>query len=129
MSASLRLFRVIVEVSDLARTAHWYESLLGVPGRPVGGERVYFDCGGTILAVHDHGGHPRPVPQDLYFAVPDLEAVYARAQDLKSLSTGTVHGEPAGEIVRRPWGERSFYAVDPFGNGLCFVDSGTLFTG
>jgi hypothetical protein len=35
----------------------------------------------------------------------------------------------AGAIVRRPWGERSFYAVDPFGNKLCFVDRATLFTG
>ena len=26
-------------------------------------------------------------------------------------------------------GERSFYARDPFGNGLCFVDENTLFTG
>jgi len=31
--------------------------------------------------------------------------------------------------VERPWGERSFYAVDPFGNPLCFVDQKTLFTG
>lgn len=29
----------------------------------------------------------------------------------------------------RPWGERSFYCRDPFGNGLCFVDEKTLFTG
>jgi hypothetical protein len=33
-----------------------------------------------------------------------------------------------GEIARRPWGERSFYMRDPFGNPLCFVDEGTLFT-
>ena len=29
----------------------------------------------------------------------------------------------------RPWGERSFYLRDPFGNPLCFVDAATLFTG
>jgi len=29
----------------------------------------------------------------------------------------------------RPWGERSFYAHDPFGNPLCFVDATTIFTG
>ncbi|MGA8663757.1 MAG: VOC family protein [Thermoplasmata archaeon] len=34
-----------------------------------------------------------------------------------------------GEMVVRPWGERSFYATDPSGNPLCFVDSRTLFTG
>jgi hypothetical protein len=40
-----------------------------------------------------------------------------------------VHGEPAGAICKRPWGERSSYAVDPFGNPLCFVDRATVFTG
>ena len=34
-----------------------------------------------------------------------------------------------GAIVVRPWGERSFYAEDPTGNPLCFVDDRTLFTG
>jgi hypothetical protein len=32
-------------------------------------------------------------------------------------------------VVKRPWGERSFYAVDPFGNRLCFVAGDTVFTG
>jgi len=36
---------------------------------------------------------------------------------------------PLGEIARRPWGEKSFYAADPFGNGLCFVSSDSVFTG
>ena len=35
----------------------------------------------------------------------------------------------AGEIVKRPWGELSFYVEDSWGNGLCFVDEKTLFTG
>jgi hypothetical protein len=34
-----------------------------------------------------------------------------------------------GRIARRPWGERSFYLREPFGNPLCFVDSAALFTG
>jgi hypothetical protein len=29
----------------------------------------------------------------------------------------------------RPWGEESFYVTDPFGNRLCFVRTGTTFTG
>jgi hypothetical protein len=36
---------------------------------------------------------------------------------------------PMGRIAVRPWGERSFYLHDPFGNPLCFVDARTLFTG
>ncbi|MGH9821626.1 MAG: hypothetical protein ACRD43_15810, partial [Pyrinomonadaceae bacterium] len=58
-----------------------------------------------------------------------LEAVFGRARDLGCLESIEVHGAPAGEIVARPWGERCFYARDPFGNGLCFVDAKTLFTG
>ena len=48
---------------------------------------------------------------------------------LDCLERSDVHGAPSDEIVVRPWGERSFYARDPFGNGLCFVDETTLFTG
>jgi len=40
-----------------------------------------------------------------------------------------IHGESGGALVTRPWGELSFYANDPFGNGLCFVDASTVFTG
>lgn len=36
---------------------------------------------------------------------------------------------PLGEIARRPWGERSFYATDPFGNPLCFVGRDSVFRG
>jgi hypothetical protein len=32
-------------------------------------------------------------------------------------------------IRRRPWGERSFYGLDPSGNPVCFVDSATVFRG
>jgi hypothetical protein len=40
-----------------------------------------------------------------------------------------VHEESAGDMVTRPWGERSFYVKDPWGNGLCFVDEKTIYTG
>jgi len=86
----------------------------------------------VILALVDHsrGDEPaRPIPDDVYFAVKDVAAAHARAKALGCLSQDDVHGAPAAEIIERPWGERSFYAVDPFGNGLCFVDETTLFTG
>jgi len=54
---------------------------------------------------------------------------HERARELNCLSTEDVHGASAGDVVKRPWGERSFYAYDPWGNGLCFVDENTLFTG
>ncbi len=98
-------------------------------GRKVGGGRVYFDCGPMTLALLKLEGTPTPIPEYVYFAVDELEALHARAKNLDALSKEKVHGESAAEIVVRPWGERSFYAFDPWGNGLCFVDDKTLFTG
>jgi uncharacterized glyoxalase superfamily protein PhnB len=37
--------------------------------------------------------------------------------------------DPLGQIADRPWGERSFYVADPFGNPVCFVSRETVFTG
>jgi hypothetical protein len=71
---------------------------------------------------------PTPGPKSLYFAVQDLEAVHARATALGALAPYKVHGQPAADPIKRPWGERSFYVVDPWGNDLCFVQEGTLYT-
>jgi hypothetical protein len=128
-----RIFRVILQVNDLGSSQRFYETLLAAPGRAVSGGRVYFDCGPTILALLDpssEGHHgARPLPEAVYLATADLEGVHRRAAELNCLSPGNVHDDPAGEIVVRPWGERSFYAIDPSGNPLCFVDASTLFTG
>jgi hypothetical protein len=51
-----------------------------------------------------------------------------RAAKLDALAPYKVHGQPAGAITKRPWGERSFYVVDRWGNGVCFVEDGTLYT-
>lgn len=122
-----RIYRVIVPVSDPERAVAFYSRLLGTSGRAVGGGRHYFDCGPVLLALLDH---PKtPIPEYIYFSVSDLEEIHARARELGCLSAEKVHGENAAEIITRPWGERSFYARDPFGNGLCFVDEKTVFTG
>ena len=129
--STVTIFRVTVEVDDLDRAAAFYGDLLGIEGTRHPGARAYFNCGGVILAVIDvsaGGLQPQPGPKSLYFAVDDLEAVHARAKRLEALAPYTVHGEPAGEIVVRPWQERSFYVVDPWGNELCFVEQGTLYT-
>ena len=74
-------------------------------------------------------GAPHPAAKALYFTVRDLDAVHARATALKCLSSEDVHGTPGGAITVRPWGERSFYAQDPWGNPLCFVEEGTIYPG
>ena len=126
-----RLFRVTIEVGNIEQGASFYAMLLNTPGQRHPGARHYFDCGGVILAVLDptQGGlTPTPGPKSLYFSVADLETVHQRAATLNALAPYSVHGEPAGEVVRRPWGERSFYVVDPWGNDLCFVEDGSLYT-
>ena len=131
MSEGPKLFRVTVEVSELERAAAFYVKLLGIAGKRHPGARHYFDCGGVILAVLDvsRGGiAPTPGPKSLYFAVDDVTAYHARAKELDALAPYQAHGQPAGEVIQRPWGERSFYVVDPWGNDLCFVEDGTLYT-
>lgn len=131
MSDSPKLFRVTLEVADLERATQLYAALFGVDGQRHPGARHYFDCGGVTLAVLDvsQGGMPpTPGPKSLYFAVDDVESVHARADRLGVLAPYQVHGEPASEVLTRPWGERSFYVVDPWGNDLCFCENGTLYT-
>lgn len=131
MMAAPKLFRVTLEVSDLESATQLYRQLFAVDGTRHPGARHYFDCDGVIVAVIDvsQGGLiPTPGPKSLSFAVDDIDAVHQRATRLDVLAPYQVHGEPAGEVVERPWGERSFYVVDPWGNDLCFCENGTLFT-
>ncbi|MGI0128723.1 MAG: VOC family protein [Thermoplasmata archaeon] len=131
-----RVFRVLFEAKDLARSRSFYETLLAAVGREVGGGRVYFDCGPVLVAIVDRTAKtpdpPAPPNETVYFSTSDLDGVHARARRLGCLTPGYLHDDPTnplGEIVVRPWGERSFYATDPAGNPLCFVDSRTVFTG
>lgn len=131
-----RVFRILLPARDLAESRRFYEELLGTTGREVAGGRVYFDCGAVIVGVLDYSASPelersRPA-EAVYLATGSLEEVHRRAVKLRCLSPERLHGDPAspmGEIVVRPWGERSFYVEDPSGNSLCFVDDTTLFTG
>lgn len=129
MAQAPRLLRLILQVPDIQQASAFYATLLDLPARAVSVERHYFDCGPVILAIVDSGPSAQATPDYIYLAVDDIEAVYARAQRLGCLSQEDVHGASAGKIVIRPWGERSFYVKDPFGNGLCFVDEQTVFTG
>jgi predicted enzyme related to lactoylglutathione lyase len=122
----MRLFRVIVPVSDINAAARFYEKLLALPGNRVSSGRHYIDCEGTILALFSPRDDTdpwdaQPNPEPVYFAVDDLEAVHQRAVEM-----GAQIDDP---IEVHPWGERSFYLRDPYGNRLCMVDDRTLFTG
>jgi catechol 2,3-dioxygenase-like lactoylglutathione lyase family enzyme len=127
---SSKLFRVIIQVSDVERAAQFYSVLLDAPGNRISPGRHYFDCEGTILACFDPRADgddfdAQPNPDHVYIAVDELESAFQRAKS----AGATFRDTDAGEIATRPWGERSFYIVDPFGNRICIVDRGTMFTG
>lgn len=122
----VRLYRVILPVSDIEQASRFYASIFGIPGSRVSSGRHYFDCGGTILACFDPkaDGDSFTLPSNpdhVYFAVGNLEEMYDRIKET---------GCPVdGGIETQPWGERCFYAKDPFGNPICFVDQQTMFLG
>jgi predicted enzyme related to lactoylglutathione lyase len=126
-----QFFRLNVEVGNIEEAINFYSKLLGIPGRKQPGARCYFECGPVTLSVLDVSsiGSPHTAAKALYFTVKDLEAAFERAKELGCLSQESVHDAPGGGIVVRPWGERSFYALDPWGNPLCFVEEGTVYTG
>ena len=122
-----QLYRVILPVDDIERATASYRILLQQDGERVSPGRHYFDCDGTILACFDPRADgddwdARPNPEHVYFAVDDLEATFARCGE-----AGPSQQDDA--ISRQPWGERLFYATDPFGNQVCFVDRTTMFVG
>ena len=126
---------MIMPVTNLDAGVRFYAELLATPGFQVSSGRHYFNCGGVILAVYDAGAdgdrrQPGHHAQSVYFAVSDLQAVFARAQQTGGLSTATGDGNlPMGQIAKRPWGEVSFYMHDPSGNPICFVDESSIYRG
>jgi predicted enzyme related to lactoylglutathione lyase len=126
-----QFFRLSVEVGNLDAAITFYSELLDLQGRRQPGARCYFECGPVTLSVLDvsSSGKPHPAAKALYFTVKNLDAAFERAKALDCLSRESVHDAPGGGIVVRPWGERSFYAEDPWSNPLCFVEEGTVYTG
>jgi predicted enzyme related to lactoylglutathione lyase len=126
---TIDLYRVIQPVQDIEAATRFYSLILGSAGERVSSGRHYFHCGTTILACYDPiadgdrlgEGWRHHAHQYIYFAVPDLEAILA-----KVVAAG---GEIEAGIESMPWGERMFYAKDPFGNPISFVAQETVFRG
>ena len=126
---NIRLFRVIVPVTDIDAAATFYGALLDQLGQRVSPGRHYFDGGGVILACYDPSADGDAMADGwrlhenhyLYFSVEDVEAARRRALDLGAADVTAVEA--------MPWGESLFYARDPFGNPISFVQRGTEFTG
>ena len=126
---TVNLYRVIHPVRDIEVASKFFSTVLGSPGERVSPGRHYFACGGTILACYDPvadgddigGGWAHHGNQYLYFAVTDLDATCE--------SVAQAGGEITATIETMPWGERIFYARDPNGTPIAFVDQSTVFTG
>jgi len=126
----MKLYRVILPVGDIDEAADFYTRLFKNPGLRVSPGRHYFNLGGTILACYDpiaDGDEEHPtwkphVNQYIYIAVDHLQETF---DTLKNLQPDSI----TDDIATMPWGERLFYATDPWDNPICFVDSATLFTG
>ena len=127
----MKLFRVIIPVSDIETATAFYGAVLNDPGRRVSGGRHYFGSpeDGSILACYDPVAdgdeiadgwrfHPS---QYIYLSTDDLE----RARDV-CITAGAKSVTP---IESMPWGETLFYALDPFENPIAFVEAGTEFSG
>jgi predicted enzyme related to lactoylglutathione lyase len=123
-------FRVLLQVGDLGEAKAFYSKLFGIEGREVGGNRVYFDTeGGFFIFAVVQTADPVPNAESFYLTVVDLKLFHARAFEMGCLSKVNVHGGSAADIVRRPWGEVSFYCIDPWENKVCFVQEDSRFTG
>ena len=125
----IHLYRIIIPVNDIDIAEKFYSHVLGDPGERVSAGRHYFNCSGIILACYDptrdgdnlaNGWHYH-FNQYIYFSVSDLDNLLKISRDAGA--------EIISEIEEKPWGERLFYARDPFGNPISFVDENTLFFG
>jgi predicted enzyme related to lactoylglutathione lyase len=123
-------------VPDIDAAAKFYAAVFETPGERVSPGRHYFKAGDVVFACYSpnadgDGARPAPLENETYLAVADLEATYKRvlAAGAKPSKETNHHAGNLARIEKRPWGERSFYVSDPFGNPLCFVDERTVFTG
>ena len=119
----LRLYQVVLPVADIDQAEKFYSHLLGTPGRRVSPGQHHFECGGVILICNDLSGEgdssqTSSSSHRLIFVVEDIEAVFERAQSGGCASVDE-------QILSQPWGERSFFSVDPFKNSLGFMDETT----
>lgn len=130
-----KVYRITIPSDNIEVSVLFYATLLEVAGSRISPGRHYFDCEGTIISCYDAIANgdaraPRANEDYIYFAVDDIDAVYARARaagaPLDEADVPTVGA--LGKVLTRPWGERSFYTRDPSGNPLCFAARDTLFT-
>ena len=125
---TINLYRIILPVKDIHLAEKFYSGLLNQPGIRVSQGRHYFNLGGIVLACYDPvadgddlGSWKFHKNQYFYLSVDNLEEIRNQLINLDC--------ENPGPIQHMPWGETLFYAKDPFGNPICYVDETTVFLG
>ncbi|MFI6166161.1 VOC family protein [Nocardia sp. NPDC051052] len=121
------IFRIVIPVDDIEAATKFYSAILKTPGERVWVNRHYFRCGEVILACVE----PGPESGDFHID-DDPRVIYLGVDDLEETMELVRRAEPAhidASIEAQAWGERSFYAQDPFGTRLCFVHGSTIYAG
>ncbi len=123
-----KLYRIILPVRNIDKAENFYSKVFNMKGMRVSPGRHYFNLSGVILACYDpkadgdvQGKWNFHENQYIYVAVADIEKIRNTMKELEC--------HYLGEIKTMPWGETLFYANDPFGNPICFVDEATVFKG
>lgn len=127
---NMKLYRIILPVTDIEKAVSFYSNLFSQKGHRVSPGRHYFNLGGTILAIYDPLADGDEIKQSwkfhenqyIYIAVKNLDEIHSKIRNLDCRYVDET-------IEMMPWGERLFYANDPFGNPICFADESTLFYG
>jgi catechol 2,3-dioxygenase-like lactoylglutathione lyase family enzyme len=116
--------QVIFAVSDVARSAEFYERAFGWPRNPLVDYTNYVELlppDGGAVGVYERGGYAGEVgaepvepggagvaPGYLYLRVEDVEATVA--------ALGQAGARALSPLAERAWGERAAWFADPDGN-------------
>lgn len=126
----MKLYRVILPVTDIEKAVTYYSAIFETPGKRVSPGRHYFNLDGTILAFYDPTadgdgfgeGWRFHEHQFVYISTSQLDYIHNRIKSLGGQKVLT-------PIESMPWGERLFYLTDAFACNICFVDAETVFVG
>ncbi len=122
-----QVFRVVLPCHPIQEALAFYEPIFGITAKKVSDGRYYFMLGSVVLVCYDSiadgdGYRVSSNPEHIYITTSDIYETYERVKNQSPLVISP-------QIQKMPWGERSFYLIDPFGNKICFVEQGTEFYG
>jgi lactoylglutathione lyase len=111
-----RIWDITLTVSDLKKSVHFYEKILGLTKKYEFKDYAGFDCGGVEIGVKTWGEMEKPRKGEpcIDFLVDDIEEAYRILKE-----KGVEFMEPPKETL---WGGKTAYFYDPDGNVLQLVE-------